>query len=902
MPLAPGSRFGQYEIQATIGAGGMGEVYRAHDTTLGRDVAVKALLPAVASDPDRLARFSREARVLASLNHPNIAQIYGLEEADGVRVLVLELVEGPTLADRVARGRVPPEEALPIAKQIADALEAAHEQGIVHRDLKPANIKLGRDGTVKVLDFGLAIAVEPSATSGANLSDSPTVTALTEHGMILGTAAYMSPEQAAGTPVDRRSDLWAFGVVLLEMLTGRRVFAGESVSHVLAAVLREEPDWSTLPADTPDPIRRLLRRCLQKDRKRRLTSAADARLEIEDALAAPAGEATSVNVRVPRAGWRRTLGFMAPVAAVCALAGALAAWMVLAPTAAEPTRFAIVPPSERPLALSGTDRDFAISADGRYLAYAAGPRGQLMVRAANQVDALPLDGITRARTPFFSPDARWIGFFTGISGELKKVPVAGGPAVSLCRYVGSPRGAGWGADDTIVFATNDPSKGLLRVSAAGGKPEMLTTLEPGQEMVAQHLFPSVLPSGAAVLFTIGDFTSGEATAQIAVLDLKTRQRKVLIRGGSQAQYVETGHLLYGARTALWAVRFDPVKLEVLGDPVLVVDQIMTTASGAAHFSVARDGTLAYIPGGLSNEVSVREFGVPVWVAREGREEPIGAPPRPYAAPHLSPDGTRAVLAIGDQEKDLWTWDFARQTLGRLTFDPSREFYPAWTRDGRRILFTSNRAGVPHIFSRSADGTGAEEQLTTGKNVQFGSPSSSPDGTHVVFTEIVPGTGEDIMMLSLDGARRVEPLLHSPFAERNGAISPDGRWLAYESNESGQEEIHVRPFPNVSDGGHWQVSAGGGTCPVWSPNGQELFYRDLNSVMAVTVQSTSTFSSGNPTKLFDGPYLTGVGGSYDASRDGQRFLMLKGSGPVSPARIVVVLNWFEELKAKVPAKR
>ncbi len=908
MALVVGARLGPYEILSALGVGGMGEVYRARDTKLGRDVALKVLPESFARDPDRLARFQREAEVLASLNHPNIAHIHGLEDSDGIRALVMELVEGPTLADRIGDGAIPLDDALPIAKQIAEALEAAHEQGIVHRDLKPANIKVRRDRTVKVLDFGLAKALDPPAgTEAADaLANSPTITspAMTQRGVILGTAAYMSPEQARGLTLDTRSDLWAFGCVLYEMLTARRPFTGATVSDVSAAILRLDPDWTLLPDATPAAIRRLLRRCLQKDRRQRLADAADARLEIEEALASP-GVETVAPARTPS----RRVERVAMALTLCggALIAALLVWASSRPTPHTParvSRFTVVPPPAEALVISGIVRDLALSRQGAHLVY-TGPRGQLMVRALDRLDGLPVPGVTNARAPFLSPDARWIGFFTGVSGELKKVSIAGGAPISLCRVTGSPRGASWGPDETIVFATNEPTTGLFRVSAGGGKPEVITTPESTKGVEEDHLFPSVLPGGRAVLFTIASASNTAALGQVAVLDLKTGRIKTLIRDGSQAEYVETGHLIYATAGTLRAVRFDLAKLEILGDPVPVVEQVMTAGTGAANFSVSPNGTLVYVPGGAGTQVSVTRSLV--WVTRQGREQPIAAPPRTYNYASVSPDGTRVALAIDDQEHDIWTWDLARQTLTRLTFDPGRDWYPAWAPDGRRIVFTSARGGPFNLFSRPADGTGTDERLTTSSHVQFG-PSFSPDGTRLVFTEVMPDTGEDLMWLPIDpstglSAGRTEPLLQTKFAERNAQISPDGHWLAYEANESGQEEIYVRPFPKVG-GGRWQISSGGGNVALWARGGRELFYRNGNSMMSVSVQTTPAFSAGNPRKLFEG-YNFGFGRSYDVSRDGQRFLMIKdnlsGDQSTTTASMVVVLNWLEELKQRVPVK-
>lgn len=894
--LSIGTRLGPYEVLAPLGAGGMGEVYRGRDTKLNRDVAIKVLLPSVADDPDRIARFTREAQLLAAFSHPNIARVHGVEDAGGVRAIVMELVEGPTLAERIARGALALDEALPIAAQIAEALAAAHGKGIIHRDLKPANVKVQPDGTVKVLDFGLAKALDAAGASDGDvrIADSPTITApaMTAQGIVLGTAAYMSPEQARGLVLDRRTDIWSFGCVLYEMLTARSPFAGDSVPDMMAAILGREPDWPALPAATPPAIRRLLRRALEKDRRRRLADAADARLEIEDALAggSPEGVAPA----------RRT----APRALAIALAGvavALAAgvWAITRPREAASlplARFAIALPAAQALVTPGLGRELALSLDGSHLVY-MGAGGQMFARPLDQLVATPLAGITNARAPFLSPDGRWVGFFTGVSGELRKVSSAGGAAISICRYVGSPRGGSWGADGTVVFATNEPTTGLFRVSAGGGKPEMLTAADPSTAANDDHLFPSSLPGGRGILFTVAA-TGTASNARVAVLDLKTGQQKILLPQGTQAEYVESGHLVYAGAGTLWAVGFDLEKLEVRGDPVPIVDSLMIHPSGAANFAVSRGGTLVYVPAGAT-PVGRAELSL-AWVSRDGsREDVIPAPPGPYLTPRLSPDGTRAAVALEEQDHDIWTWDFARRKLSRLTFGAGRDTYPAWTPVGNHLVFVSMRAGVPHLFRRPVDGSGSDEQLTSGPNVHYGVPSFTPDAKRLVYTEVVPGTGEDLMQLFLEGQPRTEPLLQTPFAERNASLSPDGQWVAYESNESGQEEIYVRPFPNVS-GGHWQISTGGGKDPLWARSGREIFYRQGSAMMAAAVRTSPAFEAHSPVQLFDGRYVVFLGGSYDVTRDGQRFLMIKEAPPredAAGASLVVVVNWFAELKAK-----
>ena len=910
--LAAGLRVGPYEIIAPLGAGAMGEVYRARDAKLNRIVALKVLPERFALDPDRATRFTREAHLLAKLNHPNIGTIYGLEESNGAQALVLEVIDGPTLADRIALGPIPLEEALTIARQIAEALDAAHEKGIIHRDLKPANIKIARNGVVKVLDFGLAKVWDGAPQS--DLSGSPRLTA-TDLGerTLLGTPAYMSPEQARGHSLDRRTDIWSFGCVFYEMLTGRAPFAGDTISDTLAAILEREPDLTMLPTVTPVPIHRLLRRCLEKDRKRRLDSASDVRLEIDDAIALPAAETPALAATPSR---RVTPAAIATLAGLTIIT-ALVAWILVRPVPAAPVlpaRFAIPPAPGLPLNVSGLARDLALSPDGRQLVYRAGGSNTagspLMVRAIDRLDAQPVADVSNAYAPFFSPDNRWIGFFENT--DLKKVSIAGGPAITLCQFSGIPLGASWGDDNTITFATNAPGAGLWRVSADGGEPATLATADPAQHE-GTYSFPSVLPLGRGVLFTIA--TASPAYSSVAVLDLKTGQRKTLIRGGGDAQYVETGHLVFAAAGALRAVRFDPIRLEVLGDPVAVVDRVMMKPNGAANYAVSRAGTLAYIGAGLSEMTAPRAL---LWVDRKGHEEPTGAPLRAYGTPRLSPDGTRVAAEIYDQNTDIWIWDFAQETLRRLTFDPAGDGMSVWTPDGRQIIFESGRAGnISSVYEQAADGTGTVNRLSTSSTPQW-STSITPDGTWLAGFDLLPKAVPNIIFLPLTrtvvrpssnpafgvSQSPVEPLAGTRFEGKMAAFSPNGRYIAYQSDESGRSEIYVRPFPRV-DNGRWQVSTAGGTRPVWARSGRELFYLDLsNALTAVAVSASEpTISLGIPAKMFDTGYAEpNPSRHYDVSADGQRFLMLKpsasGDPNVTPASIVLVEHWFEELKQRV----
>ena len=902
----------------------MGEVYRATDTNLKRTVAIKVLPEAVATDGERLARFQREAEVLARLNHPNIASIYGLEKSDGTAALVMELVEGPTLADRIAQGPIPLDEALPIAKQIAEALEAAHEQGIIHRDLKPANIKLRSDGTVKVLDFGLAKALDPPGAMSPGVTESPTITSpamLTGIGVLLGTAAYMSPEQARGKPVDKRVDIWAFGCVLYELLTAKRAFEGELISDVLASVLKTDPDWNVLASETPVGLRRLLRRSLDKDPRRRLQAIGEARVQIEELLSAAGEENAAPTTASPtqRMSHRRVLSIAVASGTVLIVASALTTiWLTRrAPPTPAPARFTIVPPASQEFARIPIHRDLAVSPDGTRLAYIA--LNPLMVREMNDLEAAPLGYGAGVRSPFFSPDGRSIGFFTqNADGEVQRASIAGGSPMRVSGYSGIPRGGSWGPDNSIVFATNDAASGLLRVSSSGGEPAVLTTPDTAHGEL-DHLFPSVLPNGQAVLFTIQRTDGSLQNADVGVLDLTTGQRKVLIRGG-QAQYVKSGHLVYSAEGTLNAVRFDLARLVVVGEPVRVIDQMMIGQLLGVNFAVSQEGTLVYLPASASSLPELRSL---VWVTRDGREEPLSAAgPRPYAAARLSPNGTQVALDVRDQRSDIWIWDLSRETMRPLTNSPGGDSSPVWMPDGERIVWASARENdTGNLYWQAADGTGAAERLTTNKGVQF--PTSvSPDGNRLILFGNGPSEGRSfgISLVTLSGPLprlagiQLEPesLLDSSADQQDGEISPNGQWIAYQSNESGRFEVYVRPFPHV-DAGRVPISPRGGTRPAWARNGRELFYLDADGYLTtVPVQTAgTTFIPGKPTRLLNRRYYAGLSPrgrdlrEYDVANDAQRFLMIKDEGnddrPASLAGMVVVLNWGEELKRLVTTK-
>ena len=897
-----GRRLGAYQVHERIGVGGMGEVYRARDTKLGRDVAIKILPREFTRDSERLARFEREARMLAAFNHPNIATIHGLEEADGVHALVLELVEGETLAERIAKGSgfrdrgsgLPVADALAIARQIADALEAAHEKGIIHRDLKPANIKITPAGVVKVLDFGLAKAVADVA--GTDVSHAPTVTVgRTGDGVILGTPAYMSPEQARGQAVDKRTDIWAFGCVVYEMLSGRVAFRGATVSDIIVAVLERDPAWDALPATVPPGVHRLLRHCLEKDAARRLRDAGDARIEIDDAQAVRAREPASKKIAPSRSmtQWAALIGTV--------IATVIGSWSWINYSrrpASEPTgpsaRFTIQFPSDAPvIGQIGVGSQVALSPDGSQLAYVARAvqgSNRLYVRKVDELESRRVPGTDGAIDPFFSPDGQWIGFFVG--QKLMKVALAGGLPQTIWELdpLAAPSGASWSPDDSVVFAK--PGAGLWRVPSAGGTPTPVTTLNSNE---ANHLWPDVLPGGKAVLFTAVTVT-GEP--QIYAQSLETGQRRAL-GAGVAAHYLPSGHVVYGQGGSLFAVPFDAERLEVAGKPVKVVDNVLRkgdAAVGVPQAAFSRVGSLAFVPT-TSLPLTL------VWADRRGEERSLNVPTRFYFQPRLAPDEQRLAVMIAG---DIWMWDFSGENLSRLTDDGGHN-YLLWTPDGHRVSFLSNSGAVASgargtiAWKRVEDSNAEAESLLSGQT--SGPPLSwSPDGRVLAFVNLHSVTRQDIWTLRVDEKSQPRPFLRTRFAEGAPAFSPDGRWLAYVSDESGRSEVYVQPFPGP--GSKFVISTDGGSEPVWPRRGHELFYRNGDSMMAADVTTGLTFTAGKPHRLFDGRYArsTSLWPNYDVTADGQRFLMVKGVEEfTSPTQINVVLNWSEELKRLAPTK-
>jgi serine/threonine-protein kinase len=805
----------------------------------------------------------------------------------------MELVDGPTLADRLAQEPIPLDDALPIAKQIADALEAAHEQGIIHRDLKPANIKVKADGMVKVLDFGLARASQASDSGlqTPGLTQSPTITtpAMTQVGVLLGTAAYMSPEQAKGKPVDKRSDIWAFGCVLFEMLSGVRAFRGEDVAETLASVINGSIDWTVMPAMLPPVVRQLIEGCLQRDRKLRIADISTARYVLASSAAAKG------HVSGPRdvAKSHRWAIVAASLLAGAAISGFVVSGVASGPRVRPPEimRFTVTT-NAQPISIHNLDRTLAIAPDGKYVAYISGyAPSHLLIRSLDKVEPVRVPDSLAARAPFFSPDGAWVGYYDNVARELRKVSVTGGQSFVMSRSASPPRGAAWASDGSIVFGVNAQNVGLQRLPSGGGASQALTKPDRSKGEL-NHAFPSVLPSGD-ILFTI--WTGSIETSQVAVLEAKSGQQKMLLRGGTHAEYVPTGHLIYASASALYAVRFDAERLEILGAPVPVVERVFVAGSGAGAFSVSATGTLIYLPNtGVSDEI--RSL---VWVDREGREESIPTSPHRFAQPRFSPDGGRVALDTRDPDNnDIWIWNFGRRTLTRVTTDLAPDWQPVWTPDGTRLVYAAARDGVPSPFWQTVDPPGRAEKLYTASSAAY-PLSFSPDGRVLVFSE-----GGDLKSLTLTTSESVHaPLFQTASIEANADLSRDGRWLAYQSNESGRNEIYVRPFPDVSSR-MVQISSNGGTQPVWSRDGKELFFVDPSpALMSTAIETRPNFAALPPTRLLDmSPYYlsTGQGRPYDVSLDGRRFLMIKDATDATKRpSAIAVLNWIEELKRLLP---
>jgi len=904
MAIASGARVGSYEILTAIGAGGMGEVYRARDTKLGRDVAVKALPEAFARDAERMARFQREAKVLASLNHPNIAAIYGFEDSGSVHALVMELVEGPTLADRIAAGPVPVDEALRIARQIADALEYAHGRGVVHRDLKPANIKISTDDAVKILDFGLAKAVQGEA-SETDIANSPTLTHMaTMQGVLLGTAAYMSPEQAKAKPVDRRADIWSFGCVLYELLTGEQAFDGETVTDTLAAVIRAEPDWSQLPAGTPARARVLLQRCLQKDPKQRLRDIGDARISLDEVLSGAPEPSTTTTANIPTPAWRRALPWALFTATAVGLAAFVAIWRFAPPkpVSSELMRLEIPTPQET------GDVVFALSPDGRQLAFTAPDVGgvfRLWVRPLNSLDAHELTASVVSGTdpPFFwSRDSRYLVFDGG--GKLEKIDVSGGPAQVLCDVPGIVVGGSQNKDGVIIFGQSPGV--IMRVPASGGTATPLTALNPSHDET-QHVLPWFLPDGKHFVYhrtSTNPAYDGDYIGSIDVAPGKQDPQRLLATQYN-ATYVPSvdsnnGYLLYLASGGLlMAQPFDARSLTLTGQPTAIAEHVQGFRE-FGYFSPSAGGELVYTSAGSIRSEQITLFDP------AGKILGTVGQAASYGGLRISPDGSRAVADVIDArgQISLWTIDFPQRTTTRFTFDSFDSTNPVWSPDGSKIIFNSNQNGAYDLYEKPSDGAGGETLLF--RSASNKTPCAmTHDGRFLIYEAQDPATTKgDLWVLPLGGAKQPYPLHKTQANEIEARLSPNDRWVAYVSDQSGRDEVYVRPFsPDANgaaasiEGAQWQVSYGGGQVPTWSKDGKELYYVTLDGkLMEVDVTTEPAFQAGAPKFLFQPP-LHAAALSSGYTIDGKRFVFLVPAEQTGQARSAfnVVLNWPALLK-------
>ena len=883
--LAAGARIDHYEVIAPIGRGGMGEVYRARDTRLGRDVALKVLPAQYARDPERRARFQREARVLASLNHPGIAAIYGVAETDAIEALVLELVEGPTLGDLLAHGPQPIGEVIAVAGALVDAIAAAHARGILHRDLKPANIKIPPDGGVKILDFGLARVLKGDGRQEADL---------TRHSapIVLGTASYMSPEQARGQPVDERTDIWAFGCVVFEMLTGARAFAGDSAADVLAAVIEREPKFSLLPPHTPEPLRRLLRRCLDKNPDRRLGYIRDAQLELEDAAAPPpliGSETGGTGIADGTGRWSRRGMLLALAALAIAAAGAAAWYTRPVPAAPAPVaRLAIaLPAGDRPVTAS--QPMIAISPDGRTVVYRAyrGDTTRLFRRDLDALEPVAIPGTEGASSPMFSPDGQSLAF--DADGVLKRIDMSGGTPVVICDAPGGVTGV-WLPDETIVFATNT-GRVLQRVAASGGTPEALTALDASRGDTL-HLLPRAVPNSRSILFTV----IAGAARHVATLDLDSRAVHLLTEG-SHATFVPPDDIVFAREGSLWGARLDRRRGAVVGNAVPLEERVAQTDNAVFHYA-ATASALVYLP--AQSTAGLQRL---VWIDRAGRETTVTVDPGPFVRVSLSHDGRLALALDEGGNQDIWIADPVRNTMTRLTFEPTIETMPIWSPDGRFVTFRSEREG-PGVFRRDAQGTGSVERLTTTEGPIHSPYSWTPDGKTLLLAVFRSFRNQAIGSVTPPDTR-VRILLDGNYAQLNPQVSPDGRWLAYQSDETGRFEVYVRPYPEV-DAGRWLVSTAGGMSPRWSLDGRELFFYEGDAIARVPIAvAGSALAPGRPARVLAvKPFGGRLGPAFEVSPDGQRFLFLMPAAMDAPrpTSLVLVQNWAHALATRLAAQR
>jgi serine/threonine-protein kinase len=893
--LNPGAFLaGRYQIIGEIGKGGMGEVYLAEDTNLKRQVAIKVLPQQFAQDKEWLARFEREARLLASLNHPNIATVHGLEKSNGQQFLVMELVEGDTLADRIKNGPLDTGEALELCLLIAEGLESAHEKGIIHRDLKPANVKVTPDGKVKILDFGLAKAFL-GQSGDSDLSKSPAISDdMTRPGVILGTAAYMSPEQAKGKPLDKKTDIWAFGCILYESLTGNRAFKGETISEILASILKDEPDWSVFPDSVSPKAKELVRRCLVKNPRNRRHDIAEARIDLQDILTGPPEEIAPT--AQPSSEWRILFWAVSGFALILFCLMLWSPWRTSKPSEQRISRFAInLPPNETLSYEVGPSA--ALSPDGTQLVYVAQKEEttQLYLRLIQDFDAQPISDTEGAKGPFFSPDGTWVAFHA--DGKLKKISLLGGTPQIICDAK-SGLGGTWSEDDTIYFGDWYKAS-IMCVSADGGVAERLTTglkIDSEGTFEHSHFWPQILPGGKAFLFTVWN---NQEDMFISLYSLETGEKKTLIERGSHARYLPSGQLIYSWAGDLIAVPFDLEKLEVTGSPVPVIEGVMANRLGLAHFSVSENGSLVFVPG-----PTITEENRLAWVDLKGDVEYLPFPIGNYQSPRLSPDGKQLVASRVQADASVWIYGLERGTSRRLTDEKGEEFWAIWAPDGKHIVFNSSSSGGPIavLYRKPTDGRSPAESITEGEYHQ--QPQSwSTDGKFLVLTEgMSPTTGADIWILTFEGDRKPKPFLRSRFNEIHPIFSPDGRWIAYATDESGREEVYVRPYPGPGD--IITISTEGGMEPVWGSDGEVLYYRDNSGdrMMAVSFITEPEVRVSKPQLLFEGRYKGGWpwGRNYDIAPDGKRFIMITDEElKTKPTRIRVVLNWSEELRRSLP---
>lgn len=889
------STLAHYRVGAQLGQGGMGVVYQATDTRLGRQVALKLLHDSSVSDPGRLARFEREARLLAALNHPNIGSIYGIEHDGGRSFLVLEYIPGDTLSERIGRGAMPVREALEVARQVAHALEGAHEAGIIHRDLKPGNIKITPEGGVKVLDFGLAKAQVGASDESDTLVRPDMAIDVSQPGVVMGTVAYMSPEQASGKPVDHRTDIWAFGCVLFEMLAGKLTFPGTSTTEVLVGILDREPDWNSLPPATPDNIRSLLRRCLSKDARARLHSAADARLELEETLAGKITSPLVVQPRPSRARWAPAVAIAIAVAGV-----ASSAWMWMrktAPVSPRVVRFAVDLPEGSRLRPSW-DEHMTFSRDSSTLFYPVNDPPPLVMHA-RRLDAAQggavedMKGLSR---PLYSPDGRWVVLADIQKGQLVKRPLSGGAAIPIARLEMPFRGD-WGTDGYIYW-TNQLMGPMIRTPQDGGPNETVIPLDESTGERTQR-FVRVLPGGKALIFTsaTADIESYD-DARIDLFDLTTKKRKTLVQGGTSARYSPSGHIVYARAGSLYAVPFDLGKLEVTGTPVKVLDGVlMSTSIGAVSYDISPQGDLAYAAGPAENGERML-----YWVDRKGNAKALPLPPRPYLNPRISPDGKQLAIEVEGANHDLYVYDFEREVMSRLTND-GVSHAPIWSPDGSHIAFRTWIGGKMKVAWMPSDRSAPPQRLV-GTDTWQSAVSFSPDGKYMTFDNMERPGDANVWVLALGGDRKARPFVETKFSEGGAKFSPDGHRIVYCSVESGKPEVYVQEWPGP--GRKVQISSEGGIDPVWRRDGKEIFYRNGSRMMVVPISLQPEFRPGKPELLWTADYMFGLSSScglrgptitsYDVTPDGQRLLMIKDNdSKLFATKIVVVVNWAEELK-------